>query len=477
MSLYLFFRKLKPVDGFNLRVRPHEKFDYLDKYIGKLGNNLEITNPDYCQLFKYFIEGIAAYKSSDASKVLYPGVAGTRGLNVEGLEGFARSSPMLASWLHAGRSDLVELLSGDLFSISSYLHKGLTSGTNPKHPGYWGRMQDFDQRAVEAGDIAVCVFLLIEFNYNFFTIDEKRKIFSWLNQVNSIQLYGGNWHLFRLLVNALLHKYNFGIRANKIDFDYGKFKSFYIGNGWFSDGENGFLDYYNAWQMQYFLFWLNKILPHHDSRFLLDVFSQFSAGYQFLISTDGLPFWGRSACYRGAVATPLIVNSIVNNWRPSMARRALDVTWSYFIRNGALSKGTLIQGYHGFFPDLLENYSGRGSSLWSLRSLTIAFLYPENSEFWQSKTERLPIEVESYEFELVSNKFLIKGKNETGEIIVYQINPPFGQLTKKNKMFRSMPLWRVAAEKILRRPLRIDNFGVKYGKESYSSKYPFYENY
>ncbi len=88
--------------------------------------------------------------------------------------------------------------------------------------------------------------------------------------------------------------------------------------------------------------------------FLFDVFNQLSSGYQYLLSPNGIPFFGRSAFYRLALSTPLIINTATNNFEPGRARRALEATLIFFIKRGALKGGTVTQGYFSSNPEILR---------------------------------------------------------------------------------------------------------------------------
>ncbi|MBC2873242.1 hypothetical protein H7U18_22580 [Klebsiella pneumoniae] len=52
----------------------------------------------------------------------------------------------------------------------------------------------------------------------------------------------------------------------------------------------------------------------------------------------------------------------------------MSCSLSYYIKNGALQNGIPTQGIFATDERLLDDYSGHGSSLWSLRALNIAFL-------------------------------------------------------------------------------------------------------
>ncbi|WP_440903469.1 DUF2264 domain-containing protein [Catenovulum sp. SX2] len=460
-------RKFKPVDGWHTSIKVPKSFSNLDRQVKELGDKAHLTKQDYQQIFTYFIEGINAYRCKYNCRVTYPGIPGTRGIKVEGLEGFARSAPMLAAWLYGQREQKIKLTNEDEFDILAHLAKGIEHGCDPKSPAYWGDFADYDQRAVEAGDIAVTVWILQQIDSTIFDKQVSANVIGWLKQINNIKLYGGNWCLFKLIVNALLEQLT-DQSYEEVENSYKTFKSYYVGNGWFGDGAKGFVDYYNVWQMQYYLYWFHLMKPDYDASFLQNVFSEFSEGFKFFISPNGAPIFGRSACYRLAIPSPLIINSAVNNKEHAVSKRALEAIWIHFIKNGALQKGTVTQGYYESQPQILENYSGRGSALWCVRSLTLAFMQSNMSTFWSCEPGLLPVEMGDFEQLISKPGFKLVGKQQDLSITLVRSNTYFSDKHSHASLPR-LNLFRKVLQFVLRRPLRSEHLNIKYGREKYVS--------
>ena len=173
------------VDGWFVRPSPALVFKDLDISIRNLSKQPLLLEKDYNIIFNYFIEGINAYRTKEHSQILYPGVPGTRGVVVEGLEGFARTAPMLTTWLISGRNNNIKLTNGSNFDLLSHITNGIVEGTKPASDGYWGDFTHLDQRAVESGDLALVVGLLKEkLNVEFSEL-ELKNIKSWLEQINT----------------------------------------------------------------------------------------------------------------------------------------------------------------------------------------------------------------------------------------------------------------------------------------------------
>jgi len=205
---------------------------------------------------------------------------------------------------------------------------------------------------------------------------------------------------------------------NYINNLYKKYKSkHYLGEGWFDDPPKG-IDYYNAWSIHYSLFWLDQIDPTFDRDFIRNSHSEFVKFYKYLFSENGFPIMGRSVCYRLAAPAPIVTSALIapEEISTGTALRTLDLTWSHFIRNDALQKGKLTQGYYNDDLRLLDGYSGAGSCLWSLRSLIVAFYVDKYIHLFKTQEEILPIETSDFKIENKTIGWTIIGNNNNQKI-------------------------------------------------------------
>lgn len=443
------------------------KFQHLDKLLLNLCENQHLNEKCYERIFSYFLEGVHSYRNEECSRVFYPGVSGTRGEIVEGLEGFARTSSLMASWLAGGRSRYITLHDSYVFDIVQHLRNGLLNGTDPFSSGYWGEIENFDQRAVEAGDIAVTLWLVLNYSKDVFTYIETLQILSWLLKINEVELYGGNWCLFKVIVNLVASYFK---HPSVVDIvcDYNEFKSFHVGDGWYGDGADGMVDYYNAWQMYYYLYWIDVISPNFDSAYIKKQVEIFSSGYKYFIGPQGVPIFGRSACYRISVSTPLIIDSALNSNNYGLAKRALEATWLYYIEHSSVKEGRVTQGYFSDKPHLLENYSGRASPLWSLRSLVIAFTMSDDHDFWLTTPTPLPVEVADYRIEIDGPGFILEGCNLSKSIKLSR-NKTYFENTDSYFNIKYPSFYARALESLLKRPVRKECLNIKYGRSCYRS--------
>ncbi|MEI8207707.1 MAG: DUF2264 domain-containing protein [Methylococcales bacterium] len=423
----------------------------------------------YKDLFGYFVEGFDTFKSPSGASASYSGLRSRNGASVDAFEGFSRVAPLFGAWVYSGRTPLITLSDGRVIDIRETFRTGLIAGTDPESNEYWGDIHDLNQRIVEASDIALALWLFRNDVWVRLTKSQQHNVTHWLEQVEGKRVSDNNWHVFPVLISAVLSSLGQPVNRDLAWEHYNRLKQFYRGNGWFSDGPDEIFDYYNAWSFHYSLQWLQIIDPNWDSEFISGVRDQFISTYRYLISPNGFPILGRSICYRMAAPAPLILAQIKSNESisPGEAKRGLDAIWTYFIQRGAVQSGTVVQGYCGLEPALIDNYSGPASCLWALRSLIAAFMLPPDSQFWSKSTSPLPIEQASYQIKIPAISWTIIGDNSNGNI---QILKPG---TSPNPPWKKYSFLHRAASALLWRPFRPDNHKAKYDGAEYDSAKPF----
>ncbi|MCB4811363.1 DUF2264 domain-containing protein [Methylovorus menthalis] len=433
------------------------------------------TFSDYTHLFEYFLTGFIANKSDGNTRAYYEGSPMEQGAEVASIEGFTRTAPLFAAWIYGQHGTQYTLKNGHSVDLVNLLKTGIVNGTNPEHAEYWGAMHNYQQSIVEAADVALVVWLTREYIWD--TLEEKQKnnIATWLRQVNGKKIPASNWHLFVIQVNAVLGSLGQPYDAKVTQNSYQRIKSFYVGDGWFKDGDaqdRSTYDFYNAWAFHYHLQWINKIQPTLDEIFIRESLQAFLSNYQYLIGTHGIPIMGRSACYRLAAPAPLIFGQSIDQQSISsgVAKRSLDATWQYFIQQSALSDGNITQGYCGKDTKILEPYSGPASCLWSLRSLIVAFSQPINSTFWQSQPQLLPIEISDYKKTIPAIGWTVIGNKKSADITIQVAG---NSLERTQLSLKDIGFYDRIMEIITQKSRRPKNYEVKYNLKEYSSSEPY----
>lgn len=425
----------------------------------------------YDSLFRYFMLGWQTYRLPEGSGAVYPGLPSSHGAGADQIEGFARIAPLVAAWIFSGRPSTVDLRDGVRVDLHGLLREGVLAGTNPRSRGYWGAIPDYDQRIVEAADIALVLWLTRQTLWQGLTGPERSQIGRWLSQVNGKQVRDNNWHLFVTFTNVVLSGLGQSADLEGARQHYARLKSFYRGQGWFSDGRLATFDYYNAWSIHYFLFWLSRVDPSWDPDFVRSASGAFLGSYRYLFGPAGFPIRGRSVCYRMAVPAPLVAGQLTH---PQIipadeARRALDDVWRYFVTRSGVREGTITQGYCGPDARVLDNYSGAASCLWSLRSLIIAFSQRPGTAFWTATGGRSPVDTADVDVTIPAIGWRIVGRSGSGFVSIMNAD----SLDAGATALRSAGPVHHMAERILRRPFRPRNTGAKYHRAVYRGDQPF----
>ena len=423
---------------------------------------------DYEGLAIYFMQGFESRKTKDGAGAKYAGMPSFHGAEVDRMEAFSRMAPLWASWVASGRANEVKLRPGTTIRLAENFRRGLLAGTDPNSGEYWGEMHDSDQRIVEASDIALSLWLMRAQVWEKFTPGEKQQVVAWLQQVNGKQIPDNNWHLFVVLVDAVLKNLSGVDNSAEAQRHYARLKSFYRGDGWFSDGPAEVFDYYNAWGIHYQLFWLQQVDPAWDKQFISQARHEFVSSYRYLLTPNGIPIMGRSVCYRMAAPVPLLLEQFdAVHRQPGEARRALDATWEYFLQHNGANDGNITQGYCGSDARVLDNYSGPASCLWGMRSLIAAIYLPRDAEFWKASPTRLAVERSDFSMEIKSSGWHLTGNKQTGEV---EIQIPRGAASRPLESYTKAAQTK---DLLTGSPSRPPNHAAKYERASYSSTDPF----
>ena len=143
-------------------------------------------------------------------------------------------------------------------------NNGFRTGTDPSLKSYWGGFRESDQLFVEMASIAYALF----FARNKFwdPLDEKTKdnLSCWLYEINNYDLPENNWQMFRVLVNAALMKLGRKYSAKKMEEALKNTESYYIGNGWYTDGKTQQRDYYIPFAIHFYCLIYSVVMKDED---------------------------------------------------------------------------------------------------------------------------------------------------------------------------------------------------------------------
>lgn len=285
---------------------------------------------------------------------------------------------------------------GEHKEFEEIYRQGLAAGSDPKQEEYWGGFRAFDQRFVEMAAMAYGLILAPEKVWEPLTETEKAHLAAWLDGINQYELPVCNWILFAVLVNIALKKRGCAYDAEKLEAYLNGLESFYLGDGWYQDGDSGQKDYYVSFAIHFYSLFYASVMEEEDPqrcRLYKERALAFAKTFIYWFDDGGaaLPF-GRSLTYRfsqvsffSACLMAGIEPFSVEVMKGLIVRHLCDwMKKPIFDRTDILTIG---YGY----PNLVmgERYNGPGSPYWALKTFAVLML-PDTHPFWQVKAAPMP---------------------------------------------------------------------------------------
>ncbi len=310
--------------------------------------------------------------------------------------------------------ELFLMVRGKRIAVGDWLREVLVTATDPQSEYYWNshreyvgaHMFDFQNMTEVAGLLVGCFFAR-ERTWDKMSEQEQKQVADYIiaSCTTQCEHIAGNNHIwFPLLCLLVLRKFGFDHPENDRWFAEGlsKLDEMYIGDGWYSDGAFGRIDYYEAWSMHsYPLLWClieDESYPDYAVRrkLYLERTAAFLRDYIHFFDNNGAyPPFGRSLSYRFAASCvfPLAVLAGVE-LDPALAGEITCRNVSYFAENCLLGEDHILPpGYLYNAPALIDNYTSSGGPYWAAKTF-LCLLLPDGHPFWQGGS--LPIDKEAY---------------------------------------------------------------------------------
>lgn len=275
--------------------------------------------------------------------------------------------------------------------------KGIINGTDPEHEEYWGDFKTMDQRMVEQAILGLGLALVPHKLWDPLDDQQKINLYNWLEQINRVDRTNlNNWLMFTVLVNLGFKKaglpYNQAIMEKHLDL----IDTYYLGDGWYSDGKTDQRDYYIPFAMHFYTLIYAKLMEDEDpvrAEIYRERAKIFAGQFIYWFAEDGssLPF-GRSLTYRFAQASfwSALVFAGVEPFPPGVMKGIImrHLRW-WFKQPIFSSDGLLSIGYA--YPNLImgESYNAPGSPYWAFKTFLLLAL-PDDHPFWEAEEQPLP---------------------------------------------------------------------------------------
>lgn len=212
----------------------------------------------------------------------------------------------------------------------------------------------------------------------------------WLNTINTVQLPAGNWYFFVIMLNTALKKHGYPYSATVLADALAKIDSYYIGDGWYTDGPTHQMDYYLGFAFHFYgLLYAQLVDDEHAKNFITRA-QAFVQQYIYWFDAQGrsipfgrsltyrfapVGFWSQfylSGAYQGTAFSPAIIKGLIDRSVQYWAHRPITLSTP-----GPLSVG---YGYNNYL--LSEDYNAPGSPMWAFNLFTILEL-PAADPYWQ----------------------------------------------------------------------------------------------
>lgn len=346
------------------------------------------SKQDLQDALRQLVRPLKPLYAAGGSRLPIKGSSAGYGEEIAGMEGFSRILWGIVPHLAGGGTD--ELWEDCL--------RGIISGTDPEHKDYWGDVGDYDQRLVEMAVLGMALSMIPERIWEPLEERQRRNLYNWLNTINSHPCHDCNWLFFHVMVNMGFYKT--GQRYDKVQMEKNlqRIEQFYLGCGWYSDGEGGHSDYYVPFAIHYYGLVYSKLMEKEDPERCLrfkERAKQFAGDFIQWFSSDGAALaYGRSMTYRFAQSAFWSAFAYAEAWTdtftPGVVKGLIlrNLRW-WFKQPIFDAGGVLTVGYA--YPNLVmgENYNSPGSPYWALKTFLVLAL--EDSErFWSEPEQELP---------------------------------------------------------------------------------------
>lgn len=314
----------------------------------------------------HWLHQIREHTEHSPARPRLPGHVTRDGPVREGMETICRSAILAAALLAGGWADHEE--------HAVWYRQAIVDGTRPDGPHAWPRavncrapLAGITQSLVEAAHLAFALHIGREHLWEPLTPDQKRQVGDWLGHHARLEAWYNNWQLFPAVCEAFLTSVDIPTPGCHGARNVARVESWYLGQGWYTDGPEHAIDYYTAWTIHPLLWaWYRMTgreqtaeAQRHRQRL-----GAFAAGLPWWMAADGsLLHMGRSLCYRTAPLAALWCAEFagVNPWTPGQTRRLASGALSRFVDQGMGADGLLTLGWYGPHAGTCQPYSGFGS--------------------------------------------------------------------------------------------------------------------
>lgn len=346
------------------------------------GNPLE-TRADMARGLAALFEPLLPYFSKGNARVRLDAAGAHFDRTAADLEGFARPLWGLAP-LGAG---------GGEFAHWDRFAEGIANGTDPDHPEYWGAVGGKDQRMVELAALGFALALVPEKLWEPLDRRQRDTLVAYLKHARQFDYADNNWKFFRVLVDIALDRLGVAFDRTLTTAYLDELDGFYIGDGWYRDGNVRRIDHYVPFAMHFYGLIYSKLVDDDRAKRYRERAVLFARDFRYWFADDGaaVPF-GRSLTYRFACAGFWSALAFADlealPWGEIKGLCLRHLRW-WADKPIANRDGILPIGFA--YPNLMmsENYNSAGSPYWAFKAF-LPLALDANHPFWTTDEKELP---------------------------------------------------------------------------------------
>ncbi|MDB2499522.1 DUF2264 domain-containing protein [bacterium] len=353
------------------------------------------------------------------------GQASDHDLNADRVESFARPLLLFVHWRHSLDQNTEDGDTEKAEEMGEWFRKALILGTDTESDQFWGWSSNFHQHSVEMGLLVIGFELSRDWLWNALSSDEQQQVLAWLESDVGNGHHWNNHMFFGIFVMEFLLKEGRGFPSYRavIERWYEELESMYLGEGWFMDGMNESVDFYNAYAWHYYSLWWIRLYGASNQKrceWWKEKTKLFLENYSLFFSAQGeQAAFGRSITYRFNVTAPFGMAQWmgVSPVNPGLAREICEKNMDFFFEKPIFQEqGCLSLGWYDMFEDMVEVYSCGGSPYWAAKAFS-PLLLPLDDPFWSASAEPLPAELSDSVVAYPSPGLIVRTVGGESEII------------------------------------------------------------
>jgi hypothetical protein len=316
---------------------------------------------------------------------------GMHAADVSYLEALGRTMAGVAPWLALPDDDTPE--GKKRKALREDLLKAIANAVNPASPDYLNFRKE-NQPIVDAGAMAHGFLRAWDALWMPLDAETKKRVVTEFKSLRDRNGPDNNWVFLAAIREAFLMKAGEQYDADRIRLALERIPKWYKGDGWYSDGDQFSIDYYNSHVMHSVIVDLLKVTMEKglstqaDYDLAVKRMARHAEFLEHIISPEGTyPVFGRSITYRTAafqaLAHTALLEKLPDYMEPAQVRCGLTaVMHKLFDHPGNFdANGWLVLGFNGHQPVVADVYTSTGS----LYMCTLGFLalgLPAGNRYW-----------------------------------------------------------------------------------------------